>query len=43
MATPASVVRLYERWLQTRSRRAALLLTRAGINPSPDAGEGSRH
>ena len=43
MARPASVVRLYERWLQTGSRRAALLLARAGINPAPDASEGSRH
>ena len=37
-----SVVQLYERWLQTGSRRSAALLAREGITPvSP--GEGSRH
>jgi hypothetical protein len=43
VATPASVVRLYERWIQTGSRRAALLLARVGIHPAPEPGEGSRH
>jgi hypothetical protein len=33
LATPQSVVRLYERWLQTRSRRAASLLQEQGIHP----------
>ncbi|HEY5906734.1 MAG TPA: hypothetical protein VIZ31_01755 [Vicinamibacteria bacterium] len=40
--TPLSVVRLYERWLQTGSRRAALLLSERGITPHP-AVEGTRH
>jgi hypothetical protein len=34
-STPASVVSLYERWLQTGSRRAAALLARQGIMPMP--------
>lgn len=33
LARPASLVRLYERWLATRSRRAALLLAEQGIHP----------
>ena len=32
-ATNASVVKLYERWLQTGSRRAATLLAERGITP----------
>jgi hypothetical protein len=43
VSSPGSVVRLYERWLQTGSPRAAKLLTKAGINPVPEAPEGSRH
>jgi hypothetical protein len=34
-----SVLRLYERWLQTGSRRAAVLLAERGIAPV-DPGEG---
>lgn len=34
---PASIVKLYERWLATRSRRAALLLGESGINPASPA------
>jgi hypothetical protein len=30
-----SVLRLYERWLQTGSRRAAALLAQSGITPVP--------
>jgi hypothetical protein len=33
LTTAASVVKLYERWAQTGSRRAALLLSERGINP----------
>ena len=33
LAHPASVLRLYERWLMTGSRRAALLLAEQGITP----------
>jgi len=33
LSSPASVVRLYERWLETGSRRAASLLAERGINP----------
>jgi len=33
LTTPASIVQLYERWLQTRSRRAAVLLQEQGIAP----------
>jgi hypothetical protein len=40
--TPLSVVRLYERWLQTGSRRAASLLAERGITPHPP-GEGPPH
>jgi hypothetical protein len=39
---PASIVRLYERWLQTGSLRAAALLAERGITPHPP-GEGARH
>lgn len=35
LARPASLVKLYERWLLTRSRRAALLLVEQGIHPAP--------
>jgi hypothetical protein len=38
LTTAASVVKLYERWAQTGSRRAALLLSERGINPM--SGEG---
>jgi len=31
---PASLVRLYERWRETGSRRAAVLLARQGITPA---------
>jgi hypothetical protein len=40
--TPLSLVRLYERWLQTGSRRAAALLGERGIAPHP-GDEGVRH
>ena len=40
--TPLSEVRLYERWLQTGSRRAAALLAERGIAPHPP-GDGARH
>jgi hypothetical protein len=43
VSSPGSVVRLYERWLQTGSPRAAKLLTKAGINPVPETPEGTRH
>jgi hypothetical protein len=33
LTTPASVVRLYERWLETGSRRAGALLAELGITP----------
>ena len=33
LATPLSVVRLYERWLETKSARAAALLAEQGITP----------
>jgi len=36
------VLRLYERWLQTGSRRAARLLEEHGISPV-DPGEGQVH
>ncbi len=42
LSTPASLVRLYERWLQTGSRRAAALLEERGITPVP-AGEDRLH
>jgi hypothetical protein len=37
-----SVLQLYERWLQTGSRRSAELLATHGISPMPP-GEGTRH
>jgi hypothetical protein len=40
--TPLSVVRLYERWLQTGSRRAAALLAERGITPHVPT-EGAKH
>jgi hypothetical protein len=42
LSTPASLVRLYERWLQTGSRRAAALLAERGITPLLP-GEGRLH
>ena len=42
LSTPLSVVRLYERWLQTGSRRSALLLAELGIAPV-EPGEGRPH
>lgn len=39
---PASLVRLYERWRQTGSRRAALLLQKQGLTPAL-ADPGLRH
>lgn len=42
LAHPASLVRLYERWLATGSRRAALLLAEHGVTPILGA-EGVRH
>ena len=33
LTTPASIIQLYERWLQTGSRRAATLLAEQGITP----------
>jgi hypothetical protein len=42
LTTPLSVVRLYERWLQTGSRRAALRLVEQGIAPV-EPGEGRPH
>jgi hypothetical protein len=41
-ATPATVLRLYERWLQTGSRLAAERLAREGVVPL-DGGEGRVH
>jgi hypothetical protein len=35
LQTPLSVVKLYERWVQTGSRRAAALLVEHGIAPVP--------
>jgi hypothetical protein len=37
LARSQSVVRLYERWLATGSRRAAMLLVERGIAPAPPA------
>jgi hypothetical protein len=34
ITSPASLVRLYERWRKTGSRRAAMLLARQGITPA---------
>ncbi len=34
LTTPASLVKLYERWLQTGSRRTAVLLAEQGISPA---------
>jgi hypothetical protein len=41
-SSPHSVLQLYERWLQTGSRRSAALLARRGITPVVP-GEGERH
>jgi hypothetical protein len=43
LSTPASVVRLYERWRETGSPRAAALLSRAGIHPGAEPSEGVMH
>jgi len=40
LANPASVVRLYERWRETKSPRAAALLNRVGIHPAAEPAEG---
>jgi hypothetical protein len=42
MSTPLTVVRLYERWLATRSARAAALLAEQGISPLAPTGS-ARH
>ena len=42
LTTPASLVRLYERWRRTGSRRAALLLVEQGLTPAL-ADPGLRH
>ncbi len=40
LSRPVALVKLYERWVVTRSRRAALLLVEHGINPAaPGAAE----
>jgi hypothetical protein len=39
LTTPLSVVRLYERWLETGSTRAAALLAEQGITPGVPSGE----
>jgi hypothetical protein len=38
LSSPLSVVRLYERWVETGSRRAAALLAALGITPMMPAG-----
>jgi hypothetical protein len=43
LTTPASVVRLYERWVRTGSRRAASLLAEVGITPVAPQGASLRH
>jgi len=43
LANPASVLRLYERWLLTGSRRAAVLLAEQGITPVAPSPDGVRH
>ena len=42
LAHPASVIKLYERWVQTGSRRAAALLAAQGIAPV-GPGDGQIH
>jgi hypothetical protein len=42
LTQPASVLRLYERWVQTGSQRAATLLAARGITPAA-GGEGRIH
>jgi len=42
LASPLSVVRLYERWAETGSRRAAALLAELGITPAAPSGS-ARH
>jgi hypothetical protein len=43
MTTSRDVVRLYERWEQTRSRRAARLLAEHGITPGTTPSQGTVH
>jgi hypothetical protein len=43
LAHPASVLRLYERWALTGSRRAARLLAEQGITPAAPPPDGVRH
>jgi hypothetical protein len=43
LSGPASVLRLYERWLQTGSRLAAERLAREGVAPAVPATEGWQH
>lgn len=43
LAHPASILRLYERWALTGSRRAARLLAEQGITPVAPAPNGARH
>jgi hypothetical protein len=38
-----TLVKLYERWRATGSRRAAALLARRGLAPAPEAASGVRH
>lgn len=42
LTSPLSIVRLYERWAETGSRRAAALLAEQGITPVPTSGS-ARH
>jgi hypothetical protein len=43
LASPLSVLRLYQRYLQTGSRRAARLLARLGITPMTPSQGGRTH
>lgn len=42
-SSPASVLRLYERWMQTGSRLAAERLAREGVVPIDSSGDGRVH
>ena len=42
-SSPASVLRLYERWMQTGSRLVAERLAREGVVPVDPAGDGRAH
>jgi len=42
-SSPASVLRLYERWMQTGSRLAAARLAREGVVPVGSSGDGRAH